>query len=457
MTTLNASTSRRRFLKGAGALTLSFSVPLVDVYSQTAPEKPRLVGDLQTNRMLSAWIRIQSADKSVLLMVGKVELGQGILTAMQQVCAEELDVDFSRIRMISGDTSLVPNEGTTAGSFSMPNGASAVQQASAEVRAILLGLAATQLGQPTAGMSVNDGVITAAIGAKITYWDLLVGQSLQREADGKAKPKPIGEHRVIGRSVPRPDLDDKIAGRPIFLQEQHPAGMLYGYVVRPPAYTARLISLDTAPIERMPGVVKVVRSGSFLGVVATREAQALAASQAMSAAAKWNVPKALPTTAGVENWLMKAPVDKVIETKRQPRLSPARLPRWSKPATSGRITCMRPSALRQALPPWAVMVFWWCRPTASRCLRPAWRLPKCWTCRWRKCACSTCRVPAVTGTTWQTMPPPTPPCWLWQCRVSRCFCNTPVNKSTSGSPTGQPWSSRPKPAWTLKAISSTGT
>ena len=322
MTALNASTSRRRFLKGAGALTLSFSVPLVDVYSQTAPEKPRLVGDLQTNRMLSAWIRIQSADKSVLLMVGKVELGQGILSAMQQVCAEELDVDFSRIRMISGDTALVPNEGTTAGSFSMPNGASAVQQASAEVRAILLGLAATQLGQPTAGMSVNDGVITAANGAKITYWDLLVGQSLQREADGKAKPKPIGEHRVIGRSVPRPDLDDKIAGRPIFLQEQHPAGMLYGYVVRPPAYTARLISLDTAPIERMPGVVKVVRSGSFLGVVATREAQALAASQAMSAAAKWNVPKALPTTAGVENWLMKAPVDKVIETKRQPRLSP---------------------------------------------------------------------------------------------------------------------------------------
>ena len=67
------------------------------------------------------------------------------------------------------------------------------------------------------------------------------------------------EHRFIGRSVPRPDLDDKIAGRPIFLQEQHPAGMLYGCVVRPPAYTARLMSLDTAPIERMPGVVKVVR------------------------------------------------------------------------------------------------------------------------------------------------------------------------------------------------------
>ena len=322
MTQLTTLTSRRRFLQATGALTLSCSVPMAGVFSQTAADKPRLIGDLQTNRMLSAWIRIQSAEKTVLLMVGKVELGQGILGAVRQVCADELDVELERIQIISGDTSLVPNEGTTAGSFSMPLCATAVQQASAEVRAILLGLAASKLGQTTAGMTVADGVVSAANGAKTTYWDLLVGESLQREADGKAKPKPIGEHRYIGRSVPRPDIDDKMSGRRIFLQEQHPEGMLYGYVVRPPAYTARLLSLDTGPIERMPGVVKVVRSGSFLGVVAQRQAQALAASQAMSSAAKWDVPKALPTTAGVENWLLKAPIDKVIETKRQPRVVP---------------------------------------------------------------------------------------------------------------------------------------
>jgi nicotinate dehydrogenase subunit B len=322
MTQLTNPTSRRRFLQATGALTLSFSVPIADVFSQTAADKPRLIGDLQTNRMLSAWIRIQSAEKTVLLMVGKVELGQGILGAVRQVCADELDVELERIQIISGDTSLVPNEGTTAGSFSMPNCATAVQQASAEVRAILLGLAATKLGQTTTGMTVADGVVSAANGAKTTYWDLLVGESLQREADGKAKPKPIGEHRFIGRSVPRPDIDDMMSGRRLFLQEQHHEGLLYGYVVRPPAYTARLLSLDTAPIERMPGVVKVVRNGSFLGVVAQRQAQALAASQAMSSAAKWDVPKALPTTAGVESWLLKAPIDKVIETKRQPRVVP---------------------------------------------------------------------------------------------------------------------------------------
>ena len=136
MTQLTTPTSRRRFLQATGALTLSFSVPIADVFSQTAADKPRLIGDLQTNRMLSAWIRIQSAEITVLLMVGKVELGQGILGAVRQVCADELDVELERIQIISGDTSLVPNEGTTAGSFSMPLCATAVQQASAEVRAI---------------------------------------------------------------------------------------------------------------------------------------------------------------------------------------------------------------------------------------------------------------------------------------------------------------------------------
>ena len=115
------SDSRRRFLKRSGFLALGFTVPLLDVHSQQAAsaDKPRLPGDLQVNRTLSAWIRIQSEEQSVLLMVGKVELGQGILTAVVQVCADELDVEMARVKVVSGDTALVPNEGTTAGSFSM--------------------------------------------------------------------------------------------------------------------------------------------------------------------------------------------------------------------------------------------------------------------------------------------------------------------------------------------------
>ena len=145
---IKTQTSRRGFLKTSGYLSLTFAIPLDVAQSQTpapaASAKPRLPGDLNSTRQLSAWLRI-NANQTVTLLVGKVELGQGILTAVSQVCADELDIDIKRVQVISGDTALVPNEGVTAGSFSMPNCATAVQFASAEVRSILLGLAAEKL------------------------------------------------------------------------------------------------------------------------------------------------------------------------------------------------------------------------------------------------------------------------------------------------------------------------
>ena len=324
-----ASDSRRHFLKRAGFLTLGFAIPLLDVHSQQAAtsDKPRLPGDLQVNRNLSAWIRIQSEDQSVLLMVGKVELGQGILTAVVQVCADELDVEMTRVKVVSGDTALVPNEGTTAGSFSMPNCATAVRQAAAEVRAILLGLAEVRLGQPAAGLGVRDGMVQAASGAKTSYWDLLIGESLQREATGQVKTKPLGEHRYVGRSVPRLDLTPKILGQAMFVQELRPKGMAFGQVVRPPTYGARLIAVDTAPIARMPGVIKVLRDGSFLGVIATREGQAQAAALALQQSCQWQVPRALPGTDGMPDWLLKTKPDRIIETKKQARSTPGQVTR----------------------------------------------------------------------------------------------------------------------------------
>src|ERR1700693_3559761 len=146
------SMNRRRLLQTAGFLALSFAIPF-DL-ALAAEEAAKLPGDLKDNPMLSAWLRI-NADKTVTLMIGKVELGQGAVTAVAQVCADELVVDLGRLKIISGDTALVPNEGVTAGSQSMPNCAPAVQQASAEVREILLVLAAAKLGQPVEGMKVE--------------------------------------------------------------------------------------------------------------------------------------------------------------------------------------------------------------------------------------------------------------------------------------------------------------
>jgi len=313
-------TTRRGFLKTTGYLSLAFAIPLESALSQATNAKPRLPGDLQNNRKLSAWLRV-NANQTVTLLIGKVELGQGILTAVSQVCADELDIDFKRVQVISGDTALVPNEGVTAGSFSMPYCATAVQYASAEVRSILLELAAEKLNQPVANLSVQDGMILGSNGTRMAYWDLVLGESLNREATGLIKPKQPHEHRYIGQSVPRIDLTPKILGDAKFVQEHRPAGLLFGHLVRPPTYAAKLLSANVASVQKMPGVVKVVRNGSFLGVIAKREEQALAAANTLSASAKWEVEKKLPTHDGIFDWLRNTKPNRVIETKIQPRLS----------------------------------------------------------------------------------------------------------------------------------------
>jgi nicotinate dehydrogenase subunit B len=308
---------RRQLLQATGYVALAFGIPL-EPSAQTVPARPKLPGNLDSNRKLSAWLRI-NADKTVTLLVGKVELGQGILTAVSQICADELDVDFQRIRVISGDTDLVPNEGVTAGSLSMPYCAPAVQQASAEVRALLLEMAAQRLQHSASALTVQDGVIRAPNGAEVTYWELLINQALEREATGQVKPKAIAQHRYIGQAVQRPDLHAKMTGERIFLQEQHVLGMVYGQVVVPPTYQARLLSADVQRVQRMPGVVKVVRNGSFLGVIAKRDEQAQAAAKALGASAQWQVEKALPTHDGIFDWLKATKPQRVIEAKNQAR------------------------------------------------------------------------------------------------------------------------------------------
>lgn len=314
MTTLD----RRSLLKAAGSLSLAFTIPLSAEAQAPAPQRPRLPGDLATTPRLDSWLRI-NADGTVTLMVGKVELGQGILTAVAQVCAEELDIDIGRIRIISGDTALVPNEGVTAGSFSMPNCATAVRHASAEARGILVGLAALKLGQPAQSLSVTDGMVSAPGGASAAFWDLVTGKELAVDATGQATLKAASAHRYIGRPLPRLDLPAKLTGGDIFLQDLRPAGMLHGRIVRPPAYKATLVSLETKAVEAMPGVVKVVRNGSFLGVIAQTEDQALAAMKALETAARWQVEVSMPGHEGIYDWLLATKPARDIPIKAQVR------------------------------------------------------------------------------------------------------------------------------------------
>ncbi len=283
--------TRRHFLERTAALTVGFTLaPLVRGLAQAPSPLP---GSLQKNRMLDGWLRI-NANGTVTAFTGKVEIGQGIVTALTQIVGDELEVDLGRVEMISGDTSRTPDEGVTSGSRSIEESGSALRFACAEARGILLDIAAAKLGLPSSSLRVEDGVILAPGGARATYWELTSEAMLKREATAKAKPKPASAHRYIGKSVPRRDIPAKVTGGAAYVQDMRLPGMLFGRVVRPPSPRARLLSVDERAVRAMPGVVAVVRDGSFLAVAARREEQAIAAMRALQASAKWQQTPSLP-------------------------------------------------------------------------------------------------------------------------------------------------------------------
>ena len=290
---VSSSPSRRRFLKSGAAFSVAFTLaPVIEPAAQQSA-RASLPGSLQNNRMLSGWLSI-NADGTVTVFTGKVELGQGITTALAQIVADELDIDLKRIEMVSGDTARTPNEGVTAGSLSIQDSGTALRFACAEVRDLLFQAAATKLGVRTAALSVEDGAVSNPAGARATYWELVNDGMLKREATGAGRPKEPARHKVIGRDIKRRDIPAKVTGGAAYVQDMRLPGMVFGRVVRPPSPRARLLSLDEAAARRLPGVVAVLRDGSFVAVAALREEQAIAAAQALRKAAKWEEKPDLP-------------------------------------------------------------------------------------------------------------------------------------------------------------------
>jgi CO/xanthine dehydrogenase Mo-binding subunit len=306
--------SRRGFTAALGGIVLSFSLAPRLALGQQA----NLPGSLNNNRMLDAWLRI-SPDGSATVFTGKVELGQGIVTALAQIAAEELDLPLTRIKMISGDTGQTPNEGQTAGSQSIEASGTALRMAAAEVRAMLIDLAARRFGVAADTLQVGDGVFTAADGRRVTYGELAGETDLHREATAKIAPKPPAEHKIVGQPIPRRDIPAKVTGGAAYVQDLRLPGMLHGRVVRPPRYGAKLESFDEAAVKALPGVVAVVRDGSFLGVIAAREEQAIKARDALKRSARWAGGEELPDPAKIHEHLLTLSMeDKVISDKQAP-------------------------------------------------------------------------------------------------------------------------------------------
>jgi nicotinate dehydrogenase subunit B len=306
--------NRREFAAALGGIVLSFSLA-----PRLAPgQQANLPGSLANNRLLDAWLRI-NPDGTATVFTGKVELGQGIVTALAQIAAEELDLPLDRIKMISGDTRQTPNEGQTAGSQSIEASGTALRMAGAEARAILIGLAAKRLGVPADSLTAADGIITSRDGGKVGYGELAGEVDLHREATAKVAPKPPAEHRIVGKAIPRRDIPAKVTGGAAYVQDIRLPAMLHGRVVRPPRYGAKLQGFDETAAKALPGVTAIVRNGSFLGVIAQREEQAIAARDALRKSARWSGGEEMPDPDKLYDHLLSlAMEDKVIADKQAP-------------------------------------------------------------------------------------------------------------------------------------------
>lgn len=271
--------NRRHFLQTGGALIVSFSLPA---------RAQKLPGALERTPQLDSWIRI-GADGSIVVFTGKAELGQGVKTALLQIAAEQLAVDMKSVHLVTADTALTPNEGYTAGSNSMKDSGTAILNAAAQAREILLAEGAKRLGAP---VSAQNGEAVTADGRRISYRELVEGKMLSVRAAPESKLSTA--RRVMGKSIPRVDIPAKVTGGAAYLHDFRLAGMVHARVVRPPSPGAQLKSVNPDAAMKVPGVIKIVRDGNFLAVVAAREWEAVQALRALRAGCTWSEQAKLP-------------------------------------------------------------------------------------------------------------------------------------------------------------------
>ncbi|HSQ81085.1 MAG TPA: molybdopterin cofactor-binding domain-containing protein, partial [Casimicrobiaceae bacterium] len=269
------------------------------------------------------WVRFDP-ERTVTVWSGKVEIGQGIRTAIAQIAADELDVAVGCVTVVDGDTTRSPDEGYTSGSQSIEIGGMSMRQACAEVRALFLEEAARAFEVSTSELRVRDGRIhLAGTDLATSYWELAPRVDLARDATGAAAPKPAAERVVAGASVRRRDLPAKLTGG-AYVHDMTLPGMVFGRVLRPPSRDATLGAFDAEGVRTLPGVVAVVVNGSFVGICAEREEQAVAALQAARAASSWRERASMPSSTELRDFLCALPAERtVVSRKGEPPTSAA--------------------------------------------------------------------------------------------------------------------------------------
>jgi nicotinate dehydrogenase subunit B len=271
--------------------------------------QPALPPAFADNPRLDQWVRF-AAPGQVTVATGKVEIGQGILTAMRQIAAEELDIAPARILLCSGDTDLTPNEGYTSGSQSIQYGGVALRLACAEVRALFLDRAAGRLGCSPTDLAVRDGaILREGTPTGEDYWSLAAAVDLTRPATGRASIKEAGARHIVGHDLPRVDLAAKLFGEPVFVHDMAQDGMVHARIVRQPRREATIAAVDEAALHRAAkgAPIELFRRGNFLAIVGADETAVEAVAAVAPNHVAWDGLDRLNPFQEEARWLLQQP------------------------------------------------------------------------------------------------------------------------------------------------------
>src|SRR5579871_4649567 len=281
MTPNSAPSSRRDFIRNvSGGLLVGFALTDSALLPQAAAAVPATE--------LDSWLHI-GADGVISVFTGKVEIGMGVQTALIQVLAEELDVPFERVNLVMGDTSMTPDQGGVGGSTTIASGTKPLRNAAATARHKLLQMASAQWNVPIEQLRVSNGTVTDGT-RNVTYASLVNGHDFNETltvqgagsdltVTGSGKPKDPSTYSIVGKAIPRIDLPPKILGTATYVTDVRVDGMLHGRVIRPAAIGATVVNVDDSACSKIPGFVKTVVQGAFVGVVAENEWAAIRAAR----------------------------------------------------------------------------------------------------------------------------------------------------------------------------------
>ncbi len=279
--------------------------------------RPSLPGSLHTNPRLGQWLSFDRPG-TVRAFTGKVELGQGILTALRVLVADELDVALEAVQVESASTLRGPDEAVTSGSLSIQDSGGALRHACAELRAIAVGRAAQRAGLPADAVQVVGGGFITPDGRRVgDYWTELSSADLEGDYQGLAKPKSAGARRLIGRrDIARIDLPDKVFGHPRFIHDLRLPGMMHARVLRPPTLVAQIDEAADAWRSLLPVGVSLMIDGRFMAVLGPIEREVERAVARILPALRWRVPPSLPDASDLETFLRNAPCQSLVAAQR---------------------------------------------------------------------------------------------------------------------------------------------